>query len=117
MGKRIVIALGGNALGNTLAEQKTAVRETAKAIVDLIQDGHEVVVAHGNGPQVGMIHAAMNALSHEQPQHPSVPMSTCTAMSQGYIGYHLQQGILDRGRICRMLCGKRLNKAFTLSHT
>ena len=67
MGKRIVIALGGNALGITLTEQRSAVRETAKAIVDLIQDGHEVVVAHGNGPQVGMIHAAMNALSHEQP--------------------------------------------------
>ena len=93
MGKRIVIALGGNALGNTLTEQKAAVRETAKAIADLIEDGHEVVVSHGNGPQVGMIHAAMNALSHEEPRHPAVPMSTCTAMSQGYIGSDLQSAL------------------------
>ena len=104
MGKRIVIALGGNALGNTLTEQKTAVRETARAIVDLIQDGHEVVVAHGNGPQVGMIHAAMNALSLEEPKHPAVPLSTCTAMSQGYIGFDLQNALrselAERG-ICK----------------
>ena len=104
MGKRIVIALGGNALGNTLTEQRSAVQETAKAIVDLIQDGHEVVVAHGNGPQVGMIHAAMNALSHEEPRHPAVPMATCTAMSQGYIGFDLQNALraelAERG-ICK----------------
>ena len=59
MGKRIVIALGGNALGNNLPEQMVAVKHTAKAIVDLIQEGHQVVVAHGNGPQVGMINIAM----------------------------------------------------------
>ena len=65
MGKRIVIALGGNALGNNLPEQMVAVKHTAKAIVDLIQEGHQVVVAHGNGPQVGMINIAMTTLSRE----------------------------------------------------
>lgn len=101
MGKRIVIALGGNALGKNLAEQMGAVKNTAKAIVDLIEEGHEVVVAHGNGPQVGMINLAMTALSHEDPSHPVDPMSVCTAMSQGYIGYDLQNALreelLDRG--------------------
>ena len=63
MGKRIVIALGGNALGNNLPEQMVAVKHTAKAIVDLIQEGHQVVVAHGNGPQVGMIQKAMAELT------------------------------------------------------
>ena len=65
MGKRIVIALGGNALGNNLPEQMVAVKHTAKAIVDLIQEGHQVVVAHGNGPQVGMINSAMTTLSRD----------------------------------------------------
>ena len=71
MGKRIVIALGGNALGNNLPEQMVAVKHTAKAIVDLIQEGHQVVVAHGNGPQVGMINIAMTTLSRggSQPSH------------------------------------------------
>ena len=63
MGKRIVIALGGNALGNTLAEQMTAVKHTSKAIADLIEEGHNVIISHGNGPQVGMINHAMNELS------------------------------------------------------
>ena len=67
MGKRIVIALGGNALGNNLPEQMAAVKHTAKAIVDLIEEGHQVVVAHGNGPQVGMINMAMTTLSREDP--------------------------------------------------
>jgi len=101
MGKRIVIALGGNALGKNLPEQMKAVKQTAKAIVDLIADGHEVVVAHGNGPQVGMINVAMTTLSREDPSHPMAPMSVCTAMSQGYIGYDLQNSLreelLDRG--------------------
>ena len=101
MGKRIVIALGGNALGKNLPEQMAAVKETAKAIVDLIAEGHEVVVAHGNGPQVGMINMAMTTLSREDPTHPMAPMSVCTAMSQGYIGYDLQNALreelLNRG--------------------
>lgn len=101
MGKRIVIALGGNALGNNLPEQMAAVKYTARAIVDLIEEGHQVVVAHGNGPQVGMINVAMTTLSREDPKHPMAPMSVCTAMSQGYIGYDLQNSLreelLNRG--------------------
>ena len=102
MGKRIVIALGGNALGNNLPEQMIAVKNTAKAIVDLIQEGHEVVVAHGNGPQVGMIQNAMTELTRSNPEkYIPCPLSVCVAMSQGYIGYDLQNALreemLDRG--------------------
>ena len=99
--KRIVIALGGNALGNTLPEQMAAVKITARAIVDLIQEGCEVVVAHGNGPQVGMINNAMIALTHEDEKQPNTPLSVCVAMSQAYIGYDLQNALreelLNRG--------------------
>lgn len=101
MGKRIVIALGGNALGKNLSEQMLAVHKTAQAIADLIEEGHEIVIAHGNGPQVGMIHVAMTTLSREDPTQSVVPMSVCTAMSQGYIGYDLQNSLreelLNRG--------------------
>ena len=93
--KRIVIALGGHALGNTLPEQMTAVKITAKAIVDLIEEGCEVVVAHGNGPQVGMINNAMSALSREDPSQPNTPLSVCVAMSQAYIGYDLQNALRE----------------------
>ena len=95
MGKRIVIALGGNALGKNLPEQMIAVKHTAKAIVDLIEEGHQVVVAHGNGPQVGMINTAMTTLSREDRSHPMAPMSVCTAMSEGYIGYDLQNSLRE----------------------
>lgn len=99
--KRIVIALGGNALGNTLPEQMAAVKITAKAIVDLIEEGCEVVVAHGNGPQVGMVNKAMIALTHEDETQPNTPLSVCVAMSQAYIGYDLQNALreelLNRG--------------------
>ena len=102
MGKRIVIALGGNALGNNLPEQMIAVKETSKAIVDLIEEGHEVIISHGNGPQVGMIQAAMTELNRSNPDKYGVcPLSVCVAMSQGYIGYDLQNALreelLDRG--------------------
>lgn len=93
--RRIVIALGGNALGNTLPEQMTAVKTTAKAIVDLIEEGCEVIVAHGNGPQVGMVNNAMIALTHEDPQQPNTPLSVCVAMSQAYIGYDLQNALRE----------------------
>ncbi|HIU75405.1 MAG TPA: carbamate kinase [Candidatus Pelethocola excrementipullorum] len=93
--KRIVIALGGNALGNTLPEQMAAVKITAKAVVDLIQEGCEVVVVHGNGPQVGMINNAMAALSRENPDQPNTPLSVCVAMSQAYIGYDLQNALRE----------------------
>lgn len=96
MKKRIVIALGGNALGNTLPEQKIAVKNTAKVIVDLIQEGHDVVVAHGNGPQVGMIQKAMTALHKLEPdKYVLCPLPVCVAMSQGYIGYDLQKALRE----------------------
>lgn len=93
--QRIVIALGGNALGNTLTEQMQAVKLTACAIVDLIQEGCEVIVVHGNGPQVGMINNAMAALSRENPDHPHTPLSVCVAMSQAYVGYDLQNALRE----------------------
>ena len=93
--KRIVIALGGNALGNTLPEQMEAVKITSKAIVDLIQEGCEVVVVHGNGPQVGMINNGMSALTREDPNQPNTPLSVCVAMSQAYIGYDLQNALRE----------------------
>ena len=99
--KRIVIALGGNALGNTLPEQAEAVKITARAIVDLIEAGNQVVVAHGNGPQVGIINNAMAALQKEDPTQGPTPLSVCGAMSQAYIGYDLQNAfreeLLNRG--------------------
>ncbi len=99
--KRIVLALGGNALGENLPEQMIAVKKTVKTIADLIEEGYQVVVTHGNGPQVGMINLAMTELSRDHPRHPMAPLSVCTAMSQGYIGYDLQNALreelLDRG--------------------
>ena len=94
--KRIVIALGGNALGNTLPEQMQAVKTTAKALCDLIEEGHQVVVVHGNGPQVGMIQTAMTEFARLDPDDRTVaPMSVCGAMSEGYIGYDLQNAIRE----------------------
>jgi len=87
--------LGGNALGNTLPEQMEAVKVTAKAIVDLIEEGCEVIVSHGNGPQVGMINNAMSALSREDANQPNTPLSVCVAMSQAYIGYDLQNALRE----------------------
>lgn len=90
---KIVIALGGNALGNTPAEQLELVRETAKPIVDLIEEGNEIVIAHGNGPQVGMINLGMSAAAEVKAIKSDMPFPECGAMSQGYIGYHLQNAI------------------------
>ncbi len=102
MSKRVVIALGGNALGNNLPEQMAAVKITAAAITDLIEAGCEVVIAHGNGPQVGMIQKAMAELVRSEPEkYIPCPLSVCVAMSQGYIGYDLQNALreemLNRG--------------------
>ncbi|HIR48767.1 MAG TPA: carbamate kinase [Candidatus Faecimonas gallistercoris] len=93
MKKRIVIALGGNALGNSPEEQLRLVQGTAKAIVDLADD-YDIVVTHGNGPQVGMINMAME-VAHDEVGTPVVGFAECGAMSQGYIGYHLQQSIQE----------------------
>ncbi len=90
---KIVIALGGNALGNTPYEQLELVRETAKPIVDLIEQGNEVVIAHGNGPQVGMINLGMATAAEAKAIKSDMPFPECGAMSQGYIGYHLQNAI------------------------
>ena len=100
--KKIVVALGGNALGSNLVEQMRSVSDAVKPIADLIEEGYEVVVSHGNGPQVGVIQDAMTLLSRENPEkHPHFPLSVCTAMSQGYIGYDIQnklrEELLDRG--------------------
>ncbi len=95
MKERIVIALGGNALGNTPEEQRRAVAQTAKPIVDLIEAGHELILAHGNGPQVGMINLAMETSSLSEAATPEMPFAECGAMSQGYIGYHLQNALRE----------------------
>ena len=81
--KRVVIALGGNALGKDIEEQKEAVAKTAKVIVDLVQQGMELVITHGNGPQVGMIQSAMDQLSCDYKHYKQTPLPTCVAMSQG----------------------------------
>jgi carbamate kinase len=94
MGKRIVIALGGNALGGNLPEQMIAVKKTARAIAALIQEGHQVVLSHGNGPQVGMIQEAMGEYGKAH-GIPFIPLSVCVAMSQGYIGYDLQNALRE----------------------
>ena len=93
--KKIVIALGGNALGNTPAEQLELVRQTAKPIVDLIEEGNQVVIAHGNGPQVGMINLGMSTAAEAGAITSDMPFPECGAMSQGYIGYHLQNSIAN----------------------
>lgn len=95
MKKRIVLALGGNALGDNLHEQMLAVKSTSKAIADLVGEGHEVVVTHGNGPQVGMIALALEAAGKTEAKTPFIPMSVCVAMSQGYIGYDLQNALRE----------------------
>ena len=93
MKKKIVVALGGNALGKTLTEQYEAVKVTAKAIADLIEAGNDIIITHGNGPQVGKIDAAMNALLLEDPTEEKTTLSMCVAMSQAYIGYDIQNAL------------------------
>ncbi len=99
--KRIVIALGHEALGSTLPEQQKAAVRTAQAVADFIREDYQVVITHSNGPQVGMIHTAMNEFCRLYPEYTATPTSVCSAMSQGYIGYDLQNAIrtelLNRG--------------------
>ena len=99
--KSIVIALGHEALGSTLPEQQKAAARTAKAVADFIREDYQVVITHSNGPQVGMIHTAMNEFCRLYPEYTATPTSVCSAMSQGYIGYDLQNAIrtelLNRG--------------------
>ena len=99
--KRIVIALGHEALGSTLPEQQKAAARTAKAVADFIREDYQVVITHSNGPQVGMIHTAMNEFCRLYPEYTATQTSVCSAISQGYIGYDLQNAIrtelLNRG--------------------
>lgn len=101
MGKKIVVALGHSALGKTFPEQKEAVKNAASAIADLVEAKYDIVITHSNGTQVGMIHSAMREYSRLEPTNTVAPMSICSAMSQGYIGYDLQNEIrtelLNRG--------------------
>ncbi len=101
MNKKLVVALGHSALGKTFPEQKDAAKNAASAIADLVEAKYSVVITHSNGPQVGMIHSAMTEYSRLKPSNTVAPMSICSAMSQGYIGYDLQNEIrtelLNRG--------------------
>ncbi|WP_348736270.1 carbamate kinase [Spiroplasma endosymbiont of Ammophila pubescens] len=92
---RIVVALGGNALGNSPSEQHEIVKDTVKAMVDIIENGDELIIAHGNGPQVGMINNAFDEAAHVNNKIPMMQFPECGAMSQAYIGYHLQNAILN----------------------
>jgi carbamate kinase len=98
MAERIVVALGGNALGKTPREQLSLVRETARPLADLVEKGYELVIGHGNGPQVGMINLAMEYSSQRGGGTPFMPFPECGAMTQGYIGYHLQQALQEELR-------------------
>lgn len=93
MGKKIVVALGGNALGNTVQEQINLVAITAKSIVDLVEQDHQVTIVHGNGPQVGMINLGLNYAYEQGIIKTDMPFAECAALSEGYIGYHLQNAI------------------------
>ena len=93
MSKRLVIALGGNALGKTPQEQLELVKGTASTIVDLVEEGYDVVIGHGNGPQVGMVNLAFEYSANNGGGTPAMPFPECGAMTQGYIGYHLQQAV------------------------
>lgn len=99
---RIVIALGGNALGNTAEEQKKMIDEATPSLVDLIRQGHEIIISHGNGPQVGMIKLGLDIAADANDKIARFPLPECTAMSQGYIGFHLQNGILRELRKQKM---------------
>lgn len=105
--KKIVVALGRKALGKTLPEQQKAVAKTAVALADLIEEGHQLVITHSNGPQVGMIDAAIRDFSRRNKEYTVAPLAICDAMSQGYIGYDLQNALraelLKRG-IVRPVC-------------
>lgn len=90
---RILIALGGNALGNSPQEQQEMIEKSAPSLVGLIKQGHEIIISHGNGPQVGMINLAFETASKYSDKIPKFQLPECTAMSQGYIGFHLQKGI------------------------
>ena len=92
---KIVIALGGNALGKNPGEQLHLLEDVARIIVDLVKEGNKIVLTHGNGPQVGQILLAMDYSANGDAHTPSMPFAECGSMSQGYIGYQLQQCLQD----------------------
>lgn len=98
MSQKIVIALGGNALGSNPPEQLNRLRHVAAVIADLAEEGNELLITHGNGPQVGMINHAMEQAAKQDADIPYMPFPECGAMSQGYIGYHLQQSLQNEFR-------------------
>lgn len=101
MKKRVVVALGHRALGTTLPEQMEAVKKSAVIIADLVEAGYQVAITHSNAPQLGMIHTALNEFAKNHEDYTAAPMCVCSAMSQGYIGYDLQnyirEELLNRG--------------------
>ena len=92
---KIVVALGGNALGKDPKEQLSLLENVAKIIVSLVKDGNQIVLTHGNGPQVGQILLAMDYAANGGAGTPEIPFAECGSMSQGYIGYQLQQCLQD----------------------
>lgn len=100
---RIVVALGGNALGETPTEQRALVKETAKSLADIVEQQHDLIIVHGNGPQVGMIHSAFETAHAVNAKIPLIPLPEAGAMSQGYIGFHLQNALRNN------LKGRHLN--------
>lgn len=107
MKKKIVIALGHHALGTTFPEQQVAVKNSAKVLADLAAQGYQLIITHSNAPQVGMIHTAMNEFAHFHSDYTGAPMSVCSAMSQGYIGYDLQNALrteLRKRGISKTVC-------------
>ncbi|MBP5670420.1 MAG: carbamate kinase [Lachnospiraceae bacterium] len=99
--KKVVVSLGHDALGNTTLEQQSAVRKTAKALADLVEADYQLTITHSNGPQVSMIHKAMTELRRVYIDYTPAPMCVCSAMSQGYVGYDIQNNLrselLSRG--------------------
>ncbi len=93
--KRAVVALGHRALGINLPKQQEAVKRTATVLADLVEDGYQLAITHSNAPQLGMIHTAMNEFGKNHPEYTAAPMSVCSAMSQGYVGYDLQNAIRE----------------------
>lgn len=108
--KKLVVALGHSALGDDAAQQQSAVRKSAKTLADLIEAGYQLTITHSNGPQVSMIHKAMTELHRIYINYSATPMCVCSAMSQGYAGYDIQNSLkaelLSRGNstpVCTVL--------------
>lgn len=99
--KKVVVALGHEALGSTILEQMDAVKNTAKALANLVEADYQLTITHSNGPQVSMIHKAMTELRRIYIDYTPAPMCVCSAMSQGYVGYDIQNSLkselLSRG--------------------